>query len=75
MAHPSHLPFALRAQSVSFLKNVFCYLFICAVLGLCCCVGFSLGAASGGYSICGAVRSLRWPLSLQSAVSRKWGFP
>ena len=27
------------------------YIYILAVLGLCCCTGFSLVAASGGYSL------------------------
>ena len=31
-----------------FLENIFIYL---AVLGLCCCKGFSLVAASGGYPL------------------------
>ena len=33
-------------------KNNFIYLFVLAVLGLCCCLGFfSLVAASGGYCL------------------------
>jgi hypothetical protein len=27
------------------------FIYILAVLGLCCCTGFSLDAASGGYSL------------------------
>ena len=36
-------------SNFNFLYN-FIYLFL-AVLGLCCCVGFSLVAESGGYSL------------------------
>ena len=41
-----HLSFPFN---FSFLKFLFIY--ILAVLGLCCCTGFSLDAASGGYSL------------------------
>ena len=30
---------------------IYVYIYILAVLGLCCCTGFSLVAASGGYSL------------------------
>ena len=52
------------------LKNSFIYLFW-TVLGFCCCVGFSLFVASGGYSLV-AVHGLlmRWLLLLQSMDSR-----
>ena len=57
-----------------FFFNEFIYLFL-AVLGLCCCPGFSLVAASGGYSLlrCEGF-SLRWLLLLQSMGSRRAGF-
>ena len=48
------------------------YLFnVLAVLGLCCCVGFSLVAARVGYSLlqCEGF-SIWWLLSLRSLVSR-----
>ena len=36
----------------SFKKRIsFIYVFILAVLGLCCCTGFSLVVGSGGYSL------------------------
>ena len=44
-----------------------------AVLSLCCCAGFSLAAASGGYSGCGAVFSLWWLLLLRSTGSGACG--
>ena len=47
------------------------YLFL-AVLGLSCCVGFSLVSARGGYCLVAGF-SLRWLLSLQSTVSRLHG--
>ena len=52
------------------------YLFnVLAVLGLCCCVGFSLAAARGGYSSlqCEGF-SLWWLLLLRSLGSRLCGF-
>ena len=49
------------------------YLFL-AVLGLCCCAGLSLVAASGGYSsLWCAGFSLRWLLLLRSTDSRHVG--
>ena len=56
-----------------FLFN-FIYLFI-AALGLCCCRGLSLVAASGGYSSLWCVGfSLRWPLLLWIMGSTHTGF-
>ena len=40
-----------------YLKNNFIYLFL-AVLGLCCCIGFSLVGVSGGYSLVAVPRLL-----------------
>ena len=37
-------------SSLSLYKNNFIYLFL-AMLDLCCCMGFSLVAVSGGYSL------------------------
>ena len=52
---------------ISFLIYDFIYL-LAAVLGLHCCSGFALVAASGGCSLAeGAGFSLRWFLLLQSA--------
>ena len=42
------MPLAVKAQSLK--KKFFFNLFMAAV-GLCCCVGFSLVAVSGGYSL------------------------
>ena len=42
--------FFRQVRNFILFKNEFMYLFL-AVLGLCCCVGFSLIAASGGYSL------------------------
>ena len=39
------------------LRSLFPYLFL-TVLGLCCCVGFSLVAATGGYSLIAVFRLL-----------------
>ena len=51
-----------------FLMSIFCYLFISAVMGLHCGMGFSLVAKNGGYS-------LLWSsgFSLRSAGSRVLG--
>ena len=50
--------------------------YLLAALGLCCSVGFSLVAASGGYSLgWGTGFSLRWLLLSQSMVSRAHGLP
>ena len=49
------------------------YLFLTA-LGLCCCVGSSLVAVSGGYSLVAVQFSLQWLLLLQSKGSRHTGF-
>ena len=35
----------------SFFKKIIYYLLVWAVLGLCCCTGFSLVAVNGGYSL------------------------
>ena len=57
-----------------FFKEFYFSLYFLAVLGLHCCVGFSLVAASGGYSSCDAgVFLLRWPFSLWSVGSRVRG--
>ena len=54
----------------SFKKMLFINLFL-AELGLCCCVGFSLVAASGGYSQVGGLRLLTAvALLLQSTGSK-----
>ena len=50
-----------------YIYMIFVYLFL-VVLGLLCCVGFSLAVASRGYSGCGF--SLRWLLLLWSTGSR-----
>ena len=47
------------------IKKLYISLFL-AVLGLCCCVGFSLVAGSGGYSLV----MVRWLLLLWSTGSR-----
>ena len=47
---------ALSGTQFPFFK-ILCIYFILAVLGLCCCVDFSLVAASEGYSLV-AVRRL-----------------
>ena len=44
----AHCAFRKFANCCFFFKN---YLFIMAVLYLCCCAGFSLDVASGGYSL------------------------
>ena len=50
------------------------YLFS-AVLGLHCCLGFSLVAVSGGYSVVVALGfSLRWLLLLRSMTPGRLGF-
>ena len=46
----SYIVFTQVRNFILFLQNVFIYLFL-AMLGLCCCSGFSLVAASGGYSL------------------------
>ena len=56
------------------LKNLLIYLFL-TVLGLRCCVGFSLVAASQGYSSLQCMGfSRQWLLLLQSTGSRHLGF-
>ena len=50
-----------------FLKVLFILLLFLAMQGLCCCAGFSLVAASRGYSL---VAGRRWLLLLQSMGSR-----
>jgi len=42
----------IQNQFVFFFKKIFIYLFL-AMLGLCCCVDFSLVLASRGYSLAG----------------------
>ena len=54
----------------SFFQN---YLLL-AVLSLHCSSGFSVVAASGGYSLAVVGFSLRWPLSSWSTGSRSTGF-
>ena len=51
------------------LKNNFVYLFL-AVLGLCCCKGFSLVVESEGYSLAAAGRLLAAAGRLLAAVDR-----
>ena len=57
-------------------KNFFCFnLFIFGCVGLCCCEGFSLVVASGGYSLVVVSRLLTWRLLLlRSTGSRALGF-
>ena len=58
-----------------FFLNNFIYLYFLVVLGLFCCVSFSLVAMSGGYFSCDARGFLlKWLLFLQSMVSRPMGF-
>ena len=46
----------LGTPAVLFKKSLF-YLFL-VLLGLCCCVGFSLVAANGGYSLVAVLKFL-----------------
>ena len=77
VSKPKMASISIALQAVETVFSYFkCNLFILllAVLGLCCCTGFSL-------TPCGERRfllqfdgfSLRWLLSLQSTVSRAWG--
>ena len=56
----------IRRFICKFLK----FYLLLAALGLSCCLGFSLVAARGGYSLWCAGFSLQWLLWLQSRVSR-----
>ena len=50
-------------ELIPFLKTLFIYLFS-AVLGLCCCMDFSLVEASGGFSLVAVWEFLRAMASL-----------
>ena len=70
-----YVSLVLNINYYYFLKFIYLIYLFLAVLGLCCCVGFSVVAASGGYSsLRCAGFSLRWLLLLLSTGSRRAGF-
>ena len=70
-----YVSLVLNINYYYFLKFIYLIYLFLAVLGLCCCVGFSVVAASGGYSsLRCAGFSLRWLLLLLNTGSRRAGF-
>ena len=64
------LYFVLREAGHEMLNLYFIYLCVLAVLGLCCCSGFSLVVGSGGYSRVALLK----PLIVVASLVSEHGF-